>query len=288
MDTDTTAAPTPTLAVREITRVDPVGESMATGQVDRRRDVLTLGDPHLSDPFLFLSEDWFSRVGFEWHPHRGFETVTYVIDGELEHKDNAGGEGVLQAGDLQWVTTGRGVIHSETAHERRPVRTLQLWLNLPAALKMSPPRYQDLRGQAVPLLRDQGVAVRVFAGRVHGVQGPAQTLWPTTVVDGRLEPGARFVLEVPGDHAAFFYVIKGALRTSGYRVPEEHVGWSDAGAPGPSGIALVADGETHFIAYAAKPIKEPIFQHGPFVMNYRAEIVQAIEDYQRGAFGPIP
>jgi len=107
-------------------------------------------------------------------------------------------------------------------------------------------------------------------------------------VDGKLEAGARFVLEVPGDHAAFLYVMKGALRAGGHRVPEAQVAWSDAGSAGPSGIELVADAETHFIAYAAKPIREPVFQHGPFVMNHRAEIVQAIEDYQRGAFGPIP
>src|SRR5262249_59110871 len=123
--------------------------STPTEQVARRRDVLP-GEPTLTDPFIFLSEDWFSRVGFEWHPHRGFETVTYVVDGALEHRDNAGGRGVLGAGDLQWVTAGRGVLHAELAHERRPVHTLQLWLNLPAAQKRGPPPYQDVHRTAAP------------------------------------------------------------------------------------------------------------------------------------------
>jgi redox-sensitive bicupin YhaK (pirin superfamily) len=227
-------------------------------------------------------------VGFEWHPHRGFETVTYVVEGELEHHDNAGGEGVLGPGDLQWVTTGRGVIHAELAHQRRPVHTLQLWLNLPRELKMSPPGYQDLRAQAVPIFREGGVEARVFAGAQHGLTGPARTLWPTTVVDAKLEAGAQFVLEVPGDHVAFVYVLRGLLRTGDHIVPGEHVAWSEAGPPGKSGIALLAEGPTHFMAYAAKPIREPIVQHGPFVMNRREEILTAIQDYQRGAFGPLP
>jgi redox-sensitive bicupin YhaK (pirin superfamily) len=273
---------------RDATRVDRVGEKMATEQVDARRDVLTLGDPRLSDPFLFLSEDWFSRVGFEWHPHRGFETVTYVIEGELEHKDNAGGAGVLGPGDVQWVTTGRGVIHAELAHGRKPVRTLQLWLNLPAALKLSPPGYQDLRGAQAPRLGGDGVDVHLFAGAMHGAKGAARTLWPATVADGRMAPGTRFTLELPADHAAFVYVIDGAMTVGGARTEAGQVAWFDAGEPGDSEVSLEADAQSLWIAYAAKPIREPIFQYGPFVMNRRDQIVQAIEDYQRGAFGPIP
>jgi len=242
------------------------------------------------DPFLFLSEDWFSRVGFDWHPHRGFETVTYVVSGELEHRDNAGGHGVLGPGDLQWVTAGRGVMHAELAHGRRPVHTLQLWLNLPAAGKLVAPRYQDLRGVHVPALRERGVEVRVFAGELAGLRGPAATTWPATVIDARLSTGGRFALEVPGEQAAFFFVLHGevAAGPDRSRVRDGQVGWCDAGAPGPTAIEIVAAEPTQLVAYASAPIGEPIVAHGPFVMNSRAEIEQAILDYRGGLFGPIP
>jgi len=257
---------------RRIDRVFDVGPSTPTEQVDRRRDVLP-GEPTLTDPFIFLSEDWFSRVGFEWHPHRGFETVTYVVDGALEHRDNAGGHGVLGAGDLQWVTAGRGVLHAELAHERRPVHTLQLWLNLPAAKKRVAPRYQDVRGTDAPAARAAGVEARVFAGSVGDVRGPVDTHWPTLVADVRLDAGARFTVPVPGDWAAFFYLLGGAV---------------DAGAPGASDVTLAATRSAHLLLYASAPIREPIVAYGPFVMNRRDEIIEAMSDYRRGGFGQVP
>jgi len=272
--------------IRRIDRVFDVGPSMPTEQVDRRRDVLP-GEPTLTDPFIFYSEDWFSRVGFEWHPHRGFETVTYVVEGALEHRDNAGGRGVLGAGDLQWVTAGRGVLHAELAHERRPVHTLQLWLNLPAAKKRVAPRYQDVRRTDAPAVNAPGVDARVFAGSVGDAHGPVDTLWPTTVVDLRFERGARFSVPLPGEFAAFFYVLGGAVDAGGRSVAAAQVGWSDAAA-GSGSLDIAAAQPAHVLLYASAPIREPIVAYGPFVMNRRDEIIEAMSDYRRGAFGKIP
>src|SRR5262249_28254488 len=256
---------------RKIDRVFDVGPSTPTEQVDRRRDVLP-GEPTLTDPFIFLSEDWFSPVGFEWHPHRGFETVTYVVDGALEHRDNAGGRGVLGAGDLQWVTAGRGVLHAELAHERRPVHTLQLWLNLPAAKKRVAPRYQDVRGTDAPVASAAGVEARVFAGRVGDVEGPVETHWPTIVADVRLEAGARLSVPLPAEYAAFFYLLGGALDAGGRSVVAAQVGWSD---PGAGSLELAATQPARLLLYASAPIREPIVAYGPFVMNRRDEIIEA-------------
>ena len=270
---------------RQVERVDGPFPAHATEQVDRNVLLVRFDEKHSTDPFLLLSEDWFSRVGFEWHPHRGFETVTYVIDGHLEHRDNAGGHGVLGPGDLQWVTTGRGIIHAELAYDHKPVHTLQLWLNLPAGKKMVEPRYQDLRASGVPEIRENGATVRVYSGNVRGVAGPAENHWDATVIDGRLEPGAAFVHEVPADQRLCVYVISGAaqLGTAQTRLTAGQVAWL---SPGGTSVTITAEEASHVIAYAAKPIGEPVVARGPFVMNTPAEIQQALIDFRRGAFGP--
>ncbi len=253
-------------------------------QTDKNQAILPPGTEG-TDPFLFLMEDWFSKTGFDWHPHRGFETVTYVIDGVLEHKDNTGAHGILNPGDLQWTTTGSGVLHTEIAHEYKGVHTLQLWLNLPASKKMSPPRYQDLRAKDAPVVDSDGAKAIVFAGTQHGVTGKAELLHPAGVVDIRLDADGAYVLEVPDDHFAFVYCIKGAVQVG------EHVfgtGQTAAFQPGGSEIPLKAGEESHLIAYHGLPIGEPVAQHGPFVMNTREEIIQTIRDYQNGLFGDIP
>jgi redox-sensitive bicupin YhaK (pirin superfamily) len=275
---------------RTLTRRWTVPTPAPTSQSDQQRMVVAPDATNASDPFFILSEDWFSTVGFDWHPHRGFETVTYVIDGELEHKDSTGGHEVLRAGDLQWTTMGRAVLHAELAYERRGVHTLQLWLNSPAALKMGPPSYQNLPAAAMPTIVGEGVTARLFSGAAHGLTGPARTIWPTTVLDATFAPGGRFTHEIPGEQAAFIYVISGAL-TVGDEAPPLRAGevaWFDAGEAGATTVELVAGAETKIIAYAAAPIREPVFAYGPFLMNTREEIIQAFEDYQRGDFGPIP
>lgn len=253
-------------------------------QTDKNQAILPPGTQG-TDPFLFLMEDWFSKTGFDWHPHRGFETVTYVIDGVLEHKDNTGAHGILKAGDLQWTTTGSGVLHTEIAHEHKGVHTLQLWLNLPASKKMSPPRYQDLRAKDAPVVEGGGTKAIVFAGTQHGVTGNAELLHPAGVVDVRMDAGGHYVLEIPDDHFAFVYCIKGAVR-----VGEDAFGTGQTAGflPGGTEIPIEADEESHLIAYHGLPIGEPVAQHGPFVMNTRDEIIQTIRDYQNGKFGTIP
>jgi redox-sensitive bicupin YhaK (pirin superfamily) len=278
------------LMPRALDRVVGPFPMAAHEQADAYARLISPEERRSADPFLYLSNAWFSRVGFDWHPHRGFETVTMVLDGELEHRDNAGGEGVLGAGDVQWVTTGRGVIHAELAHRRQPVHTLQLWLNLPASLKLVPPRYQDLRGADAPVIRDPGSIVRVYSGTVRGVTGHAENYWPTTVNDARFERDGTFVHEVPGDHTLFLYVHSGAVRVGPDRrsITAGHAGWFFAGESGASGIEMIADEPSHLIAYSSAPIGEPVAAYGPFVMNTPEEIHTAIRDYQRGDFGPIP
>jgi redox-sensitive bicupin YhaK (pirin superfamily) len=273
-------------------------------QTDRNQAVIPFGTPG-TDPFLFLMEDWFSSTGFDWHPHRGFETVTYVIDGELEHEDNTGAKGVLQAGDLQWTTTGSGVLHREIAHEHKGVHTLQLWLNLPAAKKMSRPKYQDLRAAQAPVVgagpggelvdgaHGAGATARVFAGVQHGVVGHAELLHPAGVVDVKIQSGGRYVLEVPGDHFGFVYCIRGAVRVGDETYGAGQVaGFMPSQTPGkgdgPDSVTLEATEGSHLVAYHGLPIGEPVFAHGPFVMNTRGEIVQTVRDYQSGKFGEIP
>ncbi len=260
-------------------------------QTDKAQAVLPPGSPG-TDPFLFLMEDWFSTTGFDWHPHRGFETVTYVIDGVLEHKDNTGAHGILHAGDLQWTTTGKGVLHTEIAHEKKGVHTLQLWLNLPASKKMSEPKYQDLRAKDAPVVpageHCKDTTARVFAGTQHGITGKAELLHPAGVVDIHMKQGGRYELQVPGDHFAFVYCIRGQVRVGdGSYGTGQVAGFIQTGHD-TDVVAFDADADSHLIAYHGLPIREPVFQHGPFVMNSRDEIIQTVRDYQAGKFGVIP
>ena len=259
-------------------------------QVDDSAFVLAPQDLKQSDPFVLLDQAWFSEVGFDWHPHRGFETVTLVVDGHLEHHDNAGGHGVLGRGDVQWVTAGRGVIHAELAYKRAPVQTLQLWLNLPRSKKMVAPAYQNLRAAEAPVVTGPGAEARVFAGEINGVRGNARLTHPATMAHARYEAGGSFVHEIPGDHNGFLYVVSGSVLVGPDRMPVEgsHTAWFPPGDPGLTGIEVRATSDAEVVMYSGLPIEEPAFAYGPFVMNNRAEVVQAIEDYQRGAFGPIP
>ena len=278
------------LVQRRTSRVWTLPTPQPTSQSDLQRFVVAPFDLQATDPFVVLAEDWFSQVGFDWHPHRGFETVTYVIDGELEHKDSTGAHAILQAGDVQWTTMGWTVFHAELAYQRRGVHTLQLWLNTPAAKKRGETRYQNLRAADVPTIVAPGVSVRVYSGRVQGVPGPAEIIWPATVIDGKLAAGSHFRHEVPGEDAAFLYVISGALTVGadGASVKAGQVVWFDAGERGATGIDLVAEEDSYFVAYSAAPIGEPVVARGPFVMNSSEEIAEAFSDYRRGLFGPVP
>src|SRR5271166_6226313 len=167
------------------------------------------GDFAATDPFLALMEDWFPRGVFGKHPHRGIETVTYVVEGRIDHYDNQGHEGTILPGDVQWMTAGRGLIHNEIPAEGFTVHILQLWVNLPAAEKMTAPRYQDLAGDAVPVRRQPGVEVRVFSGASGGVTGPTKNFVPVTMVEIRLDPGASVRQDLPADYNAVIVVLVG-------------------------------------------------------------------------------
>ena len=258
------------------------------------------------DPFVHL--DQIGEVeyapgepkGTPWHPHRGFETVTYMIDGTFQHHDSNGGGGLISDGDTQWMTAGGGILHIEAPPEELVVsgglfHGLQLWVNLPKAQKMVPPRYQDLRADRVGLLSsdDGGALLRIIAGELGGVTGPGHTYTPITMVHATLAPGAQLTLPWRADFNALAYVLAGQA-TVGTDARPLHTGQ----------LAVFGEGDTLTVAAQARqesrtptlellllggrPIREPVAWMGPFVMNSRAELLQAFEDYQSGRLGTVP
>ncbi|HXA92166.1 MAG TPA: pirin family protein [Steroidobacteraceae bacterium] len=259
-----------------------------------------IGQPQLGelDPFLLLDEFGTDKAedyiaGFPDHPHRGFETVTYMLDGRMRHRDNHGNEGVLVPGSVQWMTAGRGLVHSEMPEQQEGrMRGFQLWLNLPARDKMTAPRYQEFGPEKIPTANpSRGVEIKVIAGAAAGVHGPiSQPATDPTYLDLSLEPGAEWVQPLKADHAAFLYVFEGAVKvgvgaaasvvqaqqlavlTEGEEV---RITGASAGAGGKSARAILV---------AGRPLREPVAKYGPFVMNTREELQQAFQDYQSGRF----
>ena len=278
---------------RSLDRVETKRRLGPDAQVDDKAIVIMPSDPRATDPFLALAEDWFSEPGFEWHPHRGIETVTLVLDGVLEHGDNLGHAGALEPGDVQWMTAGRGIIHRELAYRNEHAHTLQLWLNLPGRSRLVESRYQDLRAADRPRVELPGAVVEVVSGEVSGVRGQAENHWPIHGSVVTLEPRASVRHELPGDHRAFFFVLAGEASVGGRRLREGEIGWSDpvAGSPATSHLDVAtgdADGLAQVMVYSGRPVGEPITFGGPFVMNTRAEVEQAYADFRSGRFGPVP
>jgi redox-sensitive bicupin YhaK (pirin superfamily) len=258
------------------------------------------------DPFIHL--DQMGEVeyapgepkGTSWHPHRGFETVTYIIDGTFEHKDSHGGGGVITNGDTQWMTAGAGILHIERPPEWLVAsgglfHGLQLWVNLPARDKMVDPRYQDIRGRAVSLLTspDGGALLRVIAGEVDGQRGPGVTHTPISIVHATLQPGAEVDIPWRRDFNALVYVLSGRGTVGAERRPIQLGQLAVLGAG--DAIRLCADRgqDSHtpsldVYVMGGLPIREPIAWYGPFVMNTHAELAQAFSDYQGGRLGQIP
>ena len=254
--------------------------------------VLTQDLQRRLDPFLMLDafgsenpDDYIA--GFPDHPHRGFETVTYMIAGRMLHRDSAGHEGLLQNGDVQWMTAGSGLVHSEIPQQEEGVMEgFQLWLNLPARDKMSPPWYRDIANAELPrFTTPEGVAVTVIAGESHGVTG-AVTREATAPVylDLHLPAGSSFEQALPAGHNAFFYVYRGSVTVDGQEVPAQRMAIL-ANEPGADGVRLTASADAKAILIAGRPLDEPIAQYGPFVMNTEAEIYQAIQDFRAGRLG---
>jgi len=263
-------------------------------------------DPRLLDPFVHM--DQMGEVeyapgepkGTDWHPHRGFETVTYMIDGTFQHQDSAGGGGLITDGATQWMTAGAGILHIETPPSELVAsgglfHGIQLWVNLPSDQKWVPPRYQGIEPAKVTLLRsdDGGALVRVVAGEVDGNAGPGSTHTPIVMVHATLSPGAQLTLPWPRDFNALAYVLGGRGSAGTERRPI---------ATGQ--LAVFGDGDAFTLAadinqdgnapnlevllLGGRPIREPVVWYGPFVMNTKAEIVQALEDFEAGRMGTVP
>jgi redox-sensitive bicupin YhaK (pirin superfamily) len=259
-------------------------------------------DLALADPFLLLDQMGAVEYapgeakGAPWHPHRGFETVTYMIDGAFEHEDSTGGGGLITDGATQWMTAGAGILHSELPPQEMVARGglfhgVQLWVNLPAAQKWSPPAYQDIKGSDVTLLssEDGGALVRLIAGELDGHQGPGVTQTPIAYAHATLHPGAGLAVRWPADFNALVYVLSGR----GYGGPERRPideGQLAVFGPGDALEIQAAPGSQPWevLLLGGLPIREPVARYGPFVMNTRDEIVQAVEDFQAGRLGTIP
>jgi redox-sensitive bicupin YhaK (pirin superfamily) len=254
-----------------------------------------IGGPELPelDPFLLLDEFGTDKAedyiaGFPSHPHRGFETVTYMLDGRMRHKDNHGNEGLLTPGSVQWMTAGRGLVHSEMPEqESGRMRGFQLWVNLPAREKMTDPRYQEFAPDRIPVVQPAtGVEVKVIAGRVGDTVGPiAQPATDPVYLDIALEPGTGWEYALPAGHNAFAYVFEGALSLGAgddARALETH----EMGVVGGGEALLLRAGSSgaRLILVAGTPLREPVARHGPFVMNTRQELMQAFVDFQEGRF----
>ncbi|WP_100408080.1 pirin family protein [Bacillus solitudinis] len=239
------------------------------------------------DPFLLLAEDYFKRGTFPLHPHRGMETFTYVIDGVLEHSDNQAGEGVLNPGDAQLMTAGKGVLHSEDPLEGETVHSLQLWLNLPSGYKMTEPRYQNLVGEEMPTKEEHGVKIRVFSGRSNGLVAETKNYIPFNMVEITMEKGTNYIQDIPPAYNGFVYVLSGKAEVgeSGQMVQTRDVALLDSVEDTTSSQLTINALETsQLLFYAGKPINEPVVARGPFVMNTEEEIYQAFADYRDGKF----
>lgn len=283
-------------SLRHLVQVLP---GMATADGDGVKLTRIIGSPQLDmlDPFLLLdcfesdeSQDYIG--GFPTHPHRGFETVTYLLNGRMRHKDNAGHEGVIEPGGVQWMTAASGILHSEMPEQEEGLlKGFQLWVNLPASAKMSEPAYQEFPAASTPLeQRDNGIAVRVIAGQTNeGTVGPVLNNYTQpTYLDISLPANQAFEQTLPAAHNAFVYMIEGSVSvvgedavTKGHQLKVKNLGVLSQGD-----TLRIESGEqgARLLLIAGKPLKEPVARSGPFVMNTQAEIMQAYNYFRRGNF----
>jgi hypothetical protein len=297
------------MTIRPISRLAKAQPAIEGAGVRLRR-AFGFGDPTEADPFLLL-DDFRNDVpedylrGFPWHPHRGIETITYVLAGTVEHGDSMGNSGVIGAGDVQWMTAGSGIVHQEMPKGDAAGRMhgFQLWANLPRALKMTAPRYQEVKAAAIPVARDdKGTEVRVISGELWGTRGPVEGIAAEpTYLDVSVAPRTRVTLPVETSRHAFAYVFAGTGRfcnaSAPLDVPTEGVGWSDVQPPAEaenrllvmfgSGdeVTVEADGDgIRFLLVSGKPLGEPVAWYGPIVMNTQEELQQAFEELKKGTF----
>ena len=271
---------------RSVKSIVPTHTVMEGGGFQVRRPA-AMGS--LMSPFLLLDEMGpvnyapGKAVGAPWHPHRGFETVTYLLEGEMEHEDSAGSKGTLTPGDVQWMTAGKGIIHSEmpTAKmmlEGGMMHGFQIWVNLPAKDKMMNPRYQDISAAESPIAEKNGVWARVVAGECLGVESSLDTVIPITYVHVKMDTGSVLEKNLDLDLNGMIYVFKGEIEIEGKAVSDGSLALLSNGTT----IKITAKENSQYLILAGPEIGEPIARYGPFVMNTREEIKQAIDDYQNG------
>jgi redox-sensitive bicupin YhaK (pirin superfamily) len=267
--------------IQGVATSDGAGVSLTrvlTGKLQRRLDPYLMLDAFGSDD----PDDYIA--GFPDHPHRGFETITYMLAGRMRHRDSAGHEGLLGDGGVQWMTAGSGVIHSEIPEQEDGVMEgFQLWLNLPAQNKMAAPWYKDFASADIPeYITAEGVTVRVIAGSSNGVSGAvSREVTEPIYLDIHLPAGASFSTAIPDTHNAFIYTYRGATKVAGTQVDIQRMGIL-SNTEGADGITVSATEPTRLILVAGKPLNEPIVQYGPFVMNTQEEIHQALDDFRGG------
>jgi redox-sensitive bicupin YhaK (pirin superfamily) len=267
------------------------GQFVMDGAGVKINRVLTQTLQRRLDPFLMLDAFGSDKAGdyiagFPEHPHRGFETVTYMLAGRMRHRDSAGNEGLVTNGGVQWMTAGRGVIHSEMPEQDEGLMEgFQLWLNLPASDKMRAPWYRDIPAEQVPRFAlESGALVQVIAGSSHGVDGAVQRDGTEPLyLDIDLPAGATFEQPLAAGHNAFLYVFRGEVVVEGKAVPQARMAILD-NAKDADGVRIKATAPTRLLLIAGRPLNEPIAQYGPFVMNTQAEVFQAVEDFRAGRF----
>jgi len=299
-------SPAPDAKVRRVLAVTTAPEGYEGEGFPVRRAFAGVSQRAL-DPFIHMDQMGAVEYapgepkGTAWHPHRGFETVTYMIDGEMAHQDSHGGGGLITNGDTQWMTAGAGILHIETPPEHLVAsgglfHGLQLWVNLPRAQKFAEPRYQDITAGKVALLasEDGGSLVRVIAGEVAGHAGPGSTYTPITIVHATVAPGATLALPWRPDFNALVYALSGNGTVGSERAS---ISSGQLAVHGAGDTLMISAERRQDARHAAgldvyilggKPIREPVFAYGPFVMNTRQEVIQAFEDYQAGRLGAVP
>jgi redox-sensitive bicupin YhaK (pirin superfamily) len=297
----TVSAMTAASSVREVAQIVTAHRQREGGGFTVRRPFPTSG-LSLVDPFLLLDEMGPAQygpgeaVGAPDHPHRGFETVTYMLDGEFEHEDSAGHRGTLRPGDIQWMTAGAGIIHSELPSRRireegGRVHGFQIWVNLPARLKMSRPRYQEMPASKIPqaAAADGKARVRVVAGEALGTRAAIDTHTPIVYEDWTLDPGADVTTGLPVDHQGVVYVFSGAaiVGSAGREVKDGQLAVLGAGDAVRLRVPPEAAAGARLLLLGGVPLNEPVARYGPFVMNTEREIEQAVRDYQSGKMGEI-
>jgi redox-sensitive bicupin YhaK (pirin superfamily) len=274
---------------KAIARIERAGRRVEYSAAQAKRLIVDPEDLSETSPFLRMPEDWFAAPGgFDTHPHRGMQTITIMLDGALEHRDHTGANAVLRAGDVQWMTAGRGVLHSELPHGTEMAHCLQLWLNLPSAQKMVAPSYVDQRLADTPVRRVEGGRIRVYAGRSGDVAHPHGSTWPMALLDIELQSGASYVQEVAAGERTFLYVLDGSARIGSDREAEAHdvVWFQPESSIGEDEATISIEATLNFRAFlfSSPIIDEPVVAGGPFVMNTLDEISQAYEDLRTGRF----